>query len=120
MRKRTLITLLIVVLVSFSLVMTLSAQGAKKPAPKAPEKLVFEAKTGKVTYNHAMHLQREKGDCNTCHDKLFSQTPKAPLNFAAGMHKTAEAKKSSCAACHVAGGKAFETKANCTKCHVKT
>ena len=37
------------------------------------------------------------------------------------MHKTAEAGKTSCGACHVAGGAAFATAGNCanSKCHVK-
>jgi c(7)-type cytochrome triheme protein len=72
---------------------------------------------GNVTFLHAKHQEREK-DCKACHDKLFPQS-KAPLNFKAGMHKVAEKKKSSCAGCHVAGGKAFESKGNCNKCHVK-
>ena len=87
--------------------------------PKAPETLVFETKMGKVTYNHAEHVKRAKNDCATCHPKLFQQDAKAPLNYKAGMHKTAETNKTSCASCHVAGGSAFESKANCKKCHVK-
>lgn len=87
-------------------------------AEKAPDKLVFEAKTGNVTYDHKKHLDREKGDCKGCHPKLWPQT-KAPLNFKAGMHQPAEKAKASCAACHFTGGKAFATKGNCTKCHVK-
>lgn len=86
---------------------------------KAPSKLVFETKMGKVTYDHAAHLKRAKGDCKVCHDKLFQQSAKAPLNFKAGMHKPAEAAKTSCAFCHHAGGMAFATAGNCAKCHVK-
>ncbi len=86
---------------------------------KAPAKLVFEAKTGNVTYDHAAHAKREKEDCKTCHPSLWPQA-KAPLNFKGGvMHATAEAKKTSCGFCHVAGGKAFAVKGACTKCHVK-
>ena len=84
----------------------------------APDKLVFDSKMGNVTFNHAAHVMRAKGDCMTCHDKLFPQS-KAPLNFKANMHQTAEAAKTSCGACHVAGGAAFEVKGNCAKCHVK-
>jgi len=86
--------------------------------PKAPDKMVFKAKTGDVTYDHKKHSDREKGKCETCHPKVFPQS-KAPLNFKAAMHKTAETAKSSCATCHVAGGTAFASKGNCTKCHVK-
>ena len=96
-------------------VVSLSAQADKKP----PEKIVFKAMTGNVTFEHAKHIAREKADCKVCHDKLFQQSSAAPLNYKANMHKTAEAKKTACAACHVAGGRSFETKANCQKCHVK-
>ena len=118
MKKRTKIILILAVVVSLCLVLNLFGQAAKKATAKAPDKIVFEAKTGKVTFDHAKHVAREKNDCKACHDALFPQS-KAPLNFAAGMHKPAEAKKASCAGCHVAGGKAFETKGNCNKCHVK-
>jgi c(7)-type cytochrome triheme protein len=87
-------------------------------ADKGPEKLVFEAKTGNITYLHDKHLEREKGNCKACHEVFFPQK-KAPLNYKVGMHKVAETKKISCAGCHHTGGKAFETKGNCTKCHVK-
>ena len=85
-----------------------------------PAKVVFTATMGNVTFDHAKHLEREKGVCTGCHDALFPQS-KAPINFKSGMHKPAEAKKASCAACHVAGGKAFQASlpANCKKCHVK-
>jgi c(7)-type cytochrome triheme protein len=86
---------------------------------KAPAKLVFESKMGNVTFDHAAHVKRAKDDCKACHDKLFPQSAKAPLNFKAGMHKTAETGQTSCGSCHHAGGTAFESKANCAKCHVK-
>ncbi len=85
---------------------------------KPPEKLVFETKMGNVTYDHAKHLERAKGDCNVCHDQLFPQA-KAPLNFKEKMHKVAEANKTSCAHCHVEGGEAFAVKGKCTTCHIK-
>jgi c(7)-type cytochrome triheme protein len=82
-----------------------------------PDKLTFEAKPGKVLFNHAEHVKRAKNDCKTCHPALWPQKAGAPLNYKAAMHKTAEAQKTSCAACHVAGGVAFESKGNCKKCH---
>ena len=90
-------------------------------ADKGPEKLTFTAKVGNVVFDHAKHSSREKDDCKVCHDKLWPQSAKAPLNFKASMHVPAETKKTSCGACHNAGGKAFSTKGNCTnpKCHVK-
>jgi c(7)-type cytochrome triheme protein len=90
-------------------------QTAKKP----PEKLMFKSILGNVTFDHAKHVERAKADCKVCHDKLFPQDAKAPLNFKANMHKTSEAKKESCSFCHVAGGAAFATTGNCQKCHVK-
>lgn len=90
----------------------------KKGPPTPPSKLVFTAKNGNVTYDHAAHAKREKNDCKVCHPAPFTQDAKAPLNFKGAMHKTAEEKHSSCALCHYDGGKAFATKGNCTgKCH---
>ena len=86
---------------------------------KAADKLVFQAKMGNVTFDHAKHTERAKGDCKVCHDKLWPQDAKAPLNFKAGMHKVAEKGKTSCATCHVAGGASFVSTGNCAKCHVK-
>lgn len=85
---------------------------------KAPEKVTFAAKNGNVTFDHTAHVKRANNDCTGCHDKLF-QKSNAPLNYKSGIHKAAEASKSSCAGCHDSGGTAFETKGNCSKCHVK-
>jgi c(7)-type cytochrome triheme protein len=85
---------------------------------KPPEKVTYEAKPGPVTFDHAKHVERVKADCKTCHDAIFPEE-KAPLNYKESMHKKAETDKKSCAACHVAGGKSFESKGNCQKCHVK-
>src|SRR5690242_16536836 len=87
--------------------------------PKPPDKLVFNTKQGNVTFDHAAHLARAKNDCATCHEKLFTQSKTAPLNFKGAIHKTAETAKTSCGACHNPSGPAFETRGNCTKCHVK-
>ena len=83
-----------------------------------PDEMVFEAKMGNVTFQHAEHIAREGGKCETCHDKLFPQSREA-INFKGGMHKHAEEAKTSCAACHHEGGKSFTTKGNCKNCHVK-
>jgi c(7)-type cytochrome triheme protein len=107
---------LMVFLPAISVICLLSAFA--QPA-KAPAKLVFETKMGNVTFDHAAHVTRVKGDCKVCHDKLFQQSAKAPLNFKAGMHKPAEAAKTSCGFCHHPGGMAFQTAGNCAKCHVK-
>jgi c(7)-type cytochrome triheme protein len=89
-------------------------------AAQPPDKLTFATRNGNVTFDHAAHTKRANGDCSGCHDKLFKQDSKAPLNFKAAIHKTAEAGKTSCGACHNPGGAAFESKGNCAKCHVKS
>lgn len=103
-------------LVSAALLATAVVRAQDK---KPPETLTFSTKNGNVTFNHAAHLKRANGDCKTCHDKLFPQDAKAPLNFKAGLHKTAENNQTSCGGCHRPGGAAFETKGNCARCHVK-
>lgn len=102
------------------LVLGLLTFGSLQAAHKEPpDKLVFESKLGNVTFDHAKHVEREKNDCTTCHPKLFPQSREEPLNYKAGMHRPAEAKKQSCAGCHVEGGKSFASKGNCNTCHVK-
>ena len=106
------------VAVSLSVAWMASAQEKQGKQPKPPEKIVFMAKTGDVTFNHQNHIQRAKGMCDTCHPKLFPQS-REPINFKAGMHKPAETGKTSCGFCHHAGGAAFESKGYCAKCHKK-
>ncbi|MBL8230675.1 MAG: hypothetical protein JNL98_19440 [Bryobacterales bacterium] len=95
-----------------------TAQEKAAPKSKAPDVVTFTAKNGNVTFNHAKHTEREKQKCESCHPKPFPES-KAPLNYKAAAHKTAEAAKASCASCHVEGGKSFASKGNCAKCHVK-
>ena len=108
-----LIATLFVVLVVPDLLTLGTVQGAD-PA----KTMVFESKLGNVTFDHEKHQARVKGDCTACHEKLFPQS-RAPINYKAGMHKPAEAKKASCAGCHHAGGTSFESKGNCNTCHQK-
>ena len=63
-------------------------------------------KGGDVIFTHATHVDREKGECATCHQKLWPQSAKEPLKSSDG-----------CRTCHKAGGPAFESKGNCVKCH---
>jgi c(7)-type cytochrome triheme protein len=102
----------------FFSILGLAALLAQNKTP--PAKLVFQAKTGNITFDHTSHAKREKNDCKVCHPKLFAQDAKAPLAFKPP-HKNEEVKKTSCGSCHRAGGTAFETKANCAngKCHVR-
>lgn len=84
-----------------------------------PQTLTFKAMPGNVAFNHAAHVKAANNKCATCHPALFKQDAAAPLNFKAGMHKPAEAAKTSCGGCHHTGGTSFETKGNCAKCHKK-
>ena len=73
---------------------------------KPPEKLVFPSKGGDAIFTHATHVSREKGVCATCHEKLRPPSTREPLKSSDG-----------CRTCHRAGGRAFEMKGNCVKCH---
>ena len=102
----------------FSLIALTGSLAQEKKAQSPPSKLVFTAKTGNISYDHAAHAKREKNDCKTCHPALWPQDAKAPLNYKSAMHKAAEEKKTSCGKCHYEGGAAFAAKGNCTgKCH---
>jgi c(7)-type cytochrome triheme protein len=74
---------------------------------KPPEKIVFPSKQGAVTFLHARHIERENGDCATCHDELWTQTSE-PLKNSQG-----------CNTCHKPDGKAFSARDrnNCERCH---
>jgi len=100
----------------FGFVLTSSGDAQEK---EAPEKLVFKAMLGDVTFDHAKHLELAEGDCTACHEKLWPQDATAPLNFKEKMHQPAEAAKTSCAGCHHPEGPSFATKGNCKRCHVK-
>ena len=74
-----------------------------------PQKLVFQSKGGDAVFTHAAHIGRAKGECATCHPKLWPQSTKESLKSSDG-----------CRTCHAAGGAAFEMKGNCVKCHPVT
>ena len=88
--------------IALTLLGAMAAEGDKRP----PEKLVFPAKGGDAIFTHATHVSREKGACATCHEKLWPQSTAQPLKSSDG-----------CRTCHSAGGRAFEMKGNCVKCH---
>jgi c(7)-type cytochrome triheme protein len=83
-------------------VVTVVAQD-KKP----PEKIVLSSKQGATTFLHAKHIEREDGECTACHDKLWPQSTEL-RKVSAG-----------CRTCHKVGGKAFEEKDHCERCHPK-
>jgi c(7)-type cytochrome triheme protein len=113
---RKLIVPLLAVVIGLSAGWIATAQDSGKKQP--PAKVMFSTKMGDVTFDHAKHLARVDGKCETCHTKLFPQS-KDPINFKPNMHKTAEAAKAACAGCHVMGGPAFVVTGNCAKCHMK-
>lgn len=93
--------------------------GMAAQVKKTPDKLTFRAKTGDVIFDHAQHVKAAKNNCKTCHDALWPQSATAPLNYKPAMHKTAEAKHTSCGFCHHPGGGAFASAGNCNRCHQK-
>jgi c(7)-type cytochrome triheme protein len=94
-------------MIAFFLAVTLVGGGmVAAQDKKPPEKLVFRAKGGDAIFTHATHIDREKGECATCHEKLWPESAQEPLKSSDG-----------CKTCHHAGGTAFEMKGNCVKCH---
>lgn len=81
-----------------------------------PKGISFETRAGTADFDHAQHLEYEKGRCIACHNALFPMS-RAELDYANDIHRTAEASKLSCAGCHVEGGNAFASANNCEKCH---
>lgn len=104
---------------SVALLVVLAAGSLFADEKKPPNEIVYESKMGAVTFPHAKHVEAVKNDCKACHDALFQQAKGNLGDYKQGMHKKAETDKTACAACHHAGGKSFESKGNCNKCHVK-
>jgi c(7)-type cytochrome triheme protein len=77
-------------------------------AAEPPAKIEFPSRRGVVVFQHTAHIARENQHCDTCHDKLWTQSTAKPLTSSAGCHT-----------CHTEGGKAFSAKAkvNCDRCH---
>ena len=94
---------------AIALLMAVTLVGAAMVAAqdkKPPEKLVFQSKRGDVSFTHAAHISRAKGECATCHEKPWPQSAREPLKSSEG-----------CRTCHHTDGSAFEMKGNCVKCH---
>jgi c(7)-type cytochrome triheme protein len=85
-------------------------------SPGLPGGLQFSSSLGPANFDHAEHIKLAKGDCTSCHNRLFPMS-KADLQYRNGLHRPAEAARSSCAGCHVAGGTAFASANNCQRCH---
>jgi c(7)-type cytochrome triheme protein len=99
-----------------------AAAPPEKPAEQAasdgtpPDTILIASPYGNVTFTHAKHYERLKGDCSACHPKVFPQS-REPLNYKKALHRAAEASMTSCAHCHAVGGTSFAADSNCTKCH---
>ncbi len=87
------------------------------PLRVQPVELSFAFPAGAVVFDHERHVRFASGECVVCHNRLFEMTKGAPLYYAAGLHKIAEERRTSCAYCHVDGGPAFASAGNCTNCH---
>lgn len=83
---------------------------------RLPGIIAFQSKAGAAPFDHAKHVEYEKGGCTACHNALFPMS-RAGLRYAPDLHRAAEAAKASCAGCHVDGGAAFASANNCEKCH---
>jgi hypothetical protein len=109
--------LLLVLIVSLSLVVPLTAavtnQGAEKIELSGGDR-------GKVLFPHHQH-QTALGDCNICH-QLFPQTPGAiDAMKAKGQLEQKQVMNKMCIKCHKAekmGGRPSGPTA-CTQCHIK-
>jgi c(7)-type cytochrome triheme protein len=64
-----------------------------------------------VVYSHEFHVAKAGQKCSDCHYKLFRMAKLQQLATMADMQNGR-----SCGACHN-GQKAFDVKANCTRCH---
>jgi c(7)-type cytochrome triheme protein len=73
----------------------------------------WDTSMGKVTFDGKTHADA-KLSCMECHPKVF-QMKSGSFDATMPDHNTGE---KYCWTCHN-GEKAFETKGNCTKCHVK-
>ncbi len=81
------------------------ALAASGSSQKAPRELTFESKQGKIVFKHAAHVKRAGNKCHACHDSLV---PRAAAPFKSGK---------ACTPCHQQGGRAFQMKGNCGRCH---
>lgn len=93
-----------------------SAPASSGPS-SLPGKVEYDTSLGQAVFDHAAHVDLVDGQCSSCHSQLFPMAS-GPLNYGEDLHRAAEAAKSSCAGCHVAGGSAFASAGNCSSCHV--
>ena len=104
-----------VVLAALALVTTVAAQSK---LPKLPGPYVF-AQTGdspgKVTFNHASHVDESAPSCTSCHPKAFRILKAGATADGKPITHAAMEQGQSCGACHN-GKKSFGFD-DCTLCH---
>jgi c(7)-type cytochrome triheme protein len=111
--------LLILALVALGALLVFGTMYAQSDTPPT-EPLVYEAKTGNVSFDHTKHLAKLENDCTVCHDSLFQQEQSDLGDFGKGMHKAAIKDSTACANCHKKDGSSFDMGAkNCKTCHIK-
>ena len=87
-------------------------------ASPLPGEVRFDTSLGDAFFDHRKHVEHAEGRCVDCHNQLFPMESDVDLRYGEDMHRAAEAAKSSCAGCHLAGGTAFASAGNCADCHV--
>jgi c(7)-type cytochrome triheme protein len=93
--------------------------GSAQTLPKLPEGYVFsgaEGSPGKVTFNHASHVNQSRPDCTGCHPALFKILQKGtPAGGAAAIRHSEMQEGRQCGSCH--NDKAAFGLTNCPACH---
>jgi c(7)-type cytochrome triheme protein len=116
MRRSRIATLLCTMAAIGLLVVAVAS--AQSRMPKLPEGYTFAQSgdsPGKVTFNHASHVDEKAPSCTACHPKLFKiLTQGAPTGGGKITHDAMN-KGQSCGACHN-GKKSFGAD-DCTLCH---
>jgi c(7)-type cytochrome triheme protein len=115
MRSRTTLTVLAVAaLLGLACVGAVAAQD-RLPKLPGPYTLAQTGDSpGKVTFNHASHVDPDAPDCTSCHPKVFRILKPGTATDGRSITHDAMTKGASCGACH--GKKAFGFD-DCTMCH---
>jgi c(7)-type cytochrome triheme protein len=105
----------VVLLAALALVTTVAAQ-SKMPKLPAPYQFAQTGDSpGKVTFNHASHVDESAPSCTSCHPKAFSILKAGAAADGKPVTHAAMEKGQSCGACHN-GKKSFGFD-DCTLCH---
>lgn len=105
-------------LIGLALIALASVAAAQSTMPKLPGPYTF-AQTGespgKVTFNHASHVDESQPACTSCHPKSFSILKAGATADGKPITHAAMDKGQACGACHN-GKKSFGFD-DCTLCH---